>query len=304
MTTQPFYILSEQAMRVLRLIETYTHLSSKQVAIFTGQGRSACAEMLLRLERQKLLGFFGNKRLPGGCGSMAKHYFLTKRGHEVVAEDCSEKGLNTRPYSRRINHARRWTPLMAHRDTTIEIMMALERDVAQLTSYESKTFVEYRKRRVGKRMVAETEDYVAEPKISENKIISDAAFVLRNVTTGKRALFFIECDMGTTTIEGAVSHHHRQDICYKFTKYDRYLMGRMFRERYRDYGDFQNFVCLFITTSETRQENIRRALSTHSDKLHDFYRFSTMDRVMANFFHDEWRNRSIGDNEGRRLIKG
>ena len=303
MTSQPMYFFSEQAMRALRLIEAYNHLTAKQVAIVTGQGRSARSEMLLRLERQKLLGFFGNRRLPGG-GKMEKHYFLTKRGHEIVAEDYAVRGKYIRPYSRRINHARRWMPFMAHRDATITIMMALERDVARLDNYEVTTLVECRKRLVGGRTVGETEDYVAEPKRSENKIIPDAGFVLRNIKTGKRALFLIECDRGTTTIDAAFADHEHQDICYKFTKYDRYLMGRMFRERYKEYGEFGGFVCLFITTTETRQENIRGALRAHSDKLHDFYRFSTMDRVMTNFFHGEWRNRSIGDNEGRRLIKG
>ena len=304
MSKPSFYIVSEKAMRALCLIEAYNHLTSKQVAIVTGQGRSACAEMLLRLERQKLLGFFGNVRLPGGRGSMAKHYFLTKRGHRLVAEERAEKGKYTRPYARRINHATRWTPSMAHRDATVEIMMALERDVARLPKYDVTTLLECRKRRIGDRLVGETEDYVAEPKIAENKIIPDAGFVLRNITTGKSALFLVECDLGNTTIEASFADHERQDICYKFTKYDRYLMGRMFRDRYREYGEFGGFICLFITTSEARQENIRRALSTHSKKLHDFYRFSTMDRVMAKFFHDEWRNRSIDDTDGRRLIRG
>ena len=41
----------------------------------------------------------------------------------------------------------------------------------------------------------ETTDFVAEEEISENKIVPDGAFIIENLTSNKRALFFLEMDM-------------------------------------------------------------------------------------------------------------
>src|SRR3712207_7393856 len=42
----------------------------------------------------------------------------------------------------------------------------------------------------------ETTDYVAKEEISDNKLVPDAAFILENTDTQKRALFFVEMDQG------------------------------------------------------------------------------------------------------------
>ena len=62
------------------------------------------------------------------------------------------------------------------------------------------TFLEYKRMRRGRHIVRETTDYVASPEISDNRIIPDGAFILENIETGKRGLFFVEMDMATMRI--------------------------------------------------------------------------------------------------------
>ena len=94
-----------------------------------------------------------------------------------------------------------WSPQMYHRLATIDLLIALEVGV-RARPYLSlvETFVEYRRLRRGGRLVRETTDFVDVEQVSENRIIPDAAFVIENVETGKRALFFLEMDMGTERI--------------------------------------------------------------------------------------------------------
>ena len=62
------------------------------------------------------------------------------------------------------------------------------------------TFLEYRRIKRGNQIINETMDYVDSPESAENKIIPDAAFILENMTSKRRALFFLEMDMGTERI--------------------------------------------------------------------------------------------------------
>ena len=59
-----------------------------------------------------------------------------------------------------------------------------------------RTFVEYRRIKRGGRIARETTDFVAAEE-TPDRIIPDAAFVLENVETGRRGLFFLKMDMAT-----------------------------------------------------------------------------------------------------------
>ena len=43
-------------------------------------------------------------------------------------------------------------------------------------------------------------DYVADEQVSDNRIVPDAAFIIENIETNKRSLFFLEMDMTTERI--------------------------------------------------------------------------------------------------------
>jgi hypothetical protein len=67
------------------------------------------------------------------------------------------------------------------------------------------TFLEYRRVKRGTRVERETTDYVAKEQTSDPRIIPDAAFILENIESGKRALFFLEMDMGTERIVSQIN---------------------------------------------------------------------------------------------------
>ena len=47
---------------------------------------------------------------------------------------------------------------------------------------------------------------------------------------------------------------------------------------------------------------MRQALSKLPQQLHQYYRFSTLESVLANFFHGQWKSRSPEDQQGYILI--
>ena len=122
------------------------------------------------------------------------------------------------------------------------------------------TFLEYRRVKRGTRVERETTDYVAKEETSDTRIIPDAAFILENIESGKRALFFLEMDMGTERIVSQITRDKRISLFYKLTQYDRYLQSLRYRHTYAAFGDFRFFTLLFITIGEERIENIRREM--------------------------------------------
>src|SRR4051812_26477371 len=92
-------------------------------------------------------------------------------------------------------------------------------------------------------------------------VVPDAAFILENVETGQRGLFFLEMDMATERIVTQISHDKRITLRYKIEQYDRYLAGGRFARTYSPFGEFRYFTLLFVTIGETRVNNIRNALA-------------------------------------------
>ena len=109
------------------------------------------------------------------------------------------------------------------------------------------------------RIARETTDFVAAEETPENRIIPDAAFVLENVETRRRGLFFLEMDMATERIVTRITHDRRVTLRYKIEQYDRYLTGGRFAETYKGCGEFRHFTLLFVTYGDERIDNIRRA---------------------------------------------
>jgi hypothetical protein len=90
----------------------------------------------------------------------------------------------------------------------------------------------------------ETTDFVDGEETSETKLVPDAAFIMENIETGKRARFFVEMDMGSERI---ISHHrrdHQITLHYKLAQYDRYLESLRYCETYKEYGEFRSFTLM------------------------------------------------------------
>ena len=107
----------------------------------------------------------------------------------------------------------------------------------------ARTFVEYRRVRRSTRIARETTDFVAREETPENRIIPDAAFVLENLETQRRGLFFLEMDMATERIVTRITHDRRVTLRYKIEQYDRYLTGGRFAETYKGCGSSATSPC-------------------------------------------------------------
>lgn len=295
-------LVTETILLGLQAISSYRYLSVNQVATIIGMRPKSASEMLLRLERQKLLASFGNTGIRGG--KTPKMYYLTKGGHRILVEEGEALDWEVEPY-RQVSVNSRWSPVMFHRLDTLDALAALERDCLSLRAYRlAKTLVEYRREKHGREWRKETTDFVTDPPIAENKIVPDAGFVLEQTETGDRALFLMEIDCGTerltTTRVGAIS----QTFIHKIRQYDRYLKGGRGTDRYRNLGEFGSFRLLVITTTQIRIENMRRALAKLDADYHQFYRFSTLSDVTENFLHSGWLSRDCADHNTYQLIKG
>ncbi len=294
--------MSEHAVKTLAFIQEYRYLTVKQVAVITGLKPKSSSEMLLRMERQKLLSHFGNVG-QRGYGKTPKVYYLTKRGHGVLTDEFEARELEIEPY-RPINVSSRWSQHMYHRIATIDVIISLEQACFILENYRLvKTFVEYRRETINKQLVGETTDYIELPALPENRIVPDAGFILENTETKQRALFLIEVDLGTETQIASKADSVVKSFKYKIEQYDRYLVNKRYQQRYAQYGEFGYFVLLIITNSPRRLENMRRALSRLPANLHQYYRLSTLNEVCGSFFHGDWLSRSETDNQKYNLIK-
>ncbi|MFK7881840.1 hypothetical protein, partial [Roseobacter sp.] len=85
---------------------------------------------------------------------------------------------------------------------------------------------------------------------------------------------------------------------------DRYIKSQRVAERYQQWGDFASFTLLVITDSDTRVGNMRKALTSPTAALNQFYRFSTLQQVGENFLHDKWLSRDSADAQHHALIRG
>lgn len=293
---------SEQLMLGMYFIQRYRFLTVKQFAAITGLRDKSASEALLRLERQGFLDHFGNVGIRG-YGKTPKVYYLKRRGYDLLVEESGIPAeLISGFKSTKINT--RWSPQMYHRLATLDALIALEVAVQQRPHLAVvETFIEYRQQKRERTWQAETTDYVAPEETSENRIVPDAGFVIENIDSERRALFLIEIDMGTERITSKLAHGKRFSVHHKMIQYDRYLQGGRFQQKYAAWGEFKFFTLLFITTTEARRDNMRGAMADLPPALHSYYRFNVLDTVLADFFNDQWRARSMSDDTNYRLIR-
>lgn len=166
-----------------------------------------------------------------------------------------------------------------------------------------KTFLEYKMVKRGRRIERETTDYVANEEISDNRIVPDAAFIIENIETGKRALFFLEMDMATERIVTQILRDKRITLHHKISQYDRYLESLRYRETYAPFGDFRFFTMLFVTLSKERVDNIRQSTRDLPAQLAQYYRLTTYNQAMGDFLAQIWVSRSASDTQLYPLVR-
>ena len=217
-------------------------------------------------------------------------YLCFEKGYKVLVENRFSEDLIGR-FRRRKSPT--WTPQTVHRMNLIDVLLALEIGVRSIEFLEIvKVFLEFNRIKIGSRYVYETTDFV-----DGKRIVPDAAFILNSAKADARALFFVELDMGTEGIASRIEGNQERRLVGKFANYDEYLESRKYSDKYSEWGDFDYFMLLFVTTSEARVENIRAKLNHLNSDYHEYYFFNTMEAVKDNFFRTDWRSRSISVSE-------
>jgi hypothetical protein len=294
--------LTDGAILGLFFIQRYRFLTIDQFARAADLNRSTASDQLLMLERHGLLNHFGNTGL-AGHGKTPKAYVLTRKGWQILSRE-SDIPPELIGSHKEIHVEARWSPQMYHRLRTVDLMISAEVAVRARPHLSMvKTFIEYRRMKRGTHIVRETTDYVAKEEIADNRIIPDAAFILENIETKNRALFFIEIDMATERIVSFITRDSRITLHHKIWQYDRYLQNMRYAETYSSYGQFRYFTLLFVTLNETRVENVRRETHDLPEKLAGYYRFTTYEQAMGDFLGPIWKSRLLSDTQIYPLVR-
>jgi hypothetical protein len=294
--------LTENAIVGLFCIQRYRFLTIDQFARIACLHRITCAKKLRVYEQQGFLGHFGNTGVRG-YGKTPKAYFLTRKGWELLA---SESGVPPEVLGsyKEVKVEAAWSPQMYHRLATIDLLIALEVAVRKRPHLAIvKTSLEYRREKRGERIVQETTDYVDSEESAENKIIPDAAYILENTMTKRRALFFVEMDMATERITTSFIGNKQTVLHQKFFQYDRYLKSLRYRETYNAFGEFSFFTMLFVTLGKERVDNVRSEMQDLEESLSDYYRLTTFDQALGDFLGAIWKSRSLTDNSIYPLVR-
>jgi hypothetical protein len=295
-------ILTEAVVLGLFFVQRYRFLTIDQFARAAAMHRDTASRQLRNLELRGVLSHFGNACLPGH-GRTPKVYFLTRKGWELLSRE-SDIPPELLGSHKEVKVDSRWSPQMYHRLKTVDLMISAEVAVRRRRRLSMvATFLEYRRVRRGTRVERETTDYVAKEESSDTRIIPDAAFIVENIESHKRALFFVEMDMGTERVVSQITRDKRISLFHKLTQYDRYLQGMRYRHTYAAFGDFRFFTLLFVTIGEQRIENIRREMERLPRELSDYYRLTTYERAMGDFFGPIWKSRLHTDTRAYGLVR-
>ena len=296
------FILSRQAAVGLYYVQRYRFLTIKQFARITHLKHASASDQLRSLELAGFLGHFGNTGHPG-YGKTPKAYFLTRKGWELLRRESGipEELIGAH---KEIHVEARWSPQMYHRLHTVDLLLSAELAVRQRPAFSMiHTFLEYKRIRKGTQIMRETTDFVATPEVAANRIIPDGAFIIENIETKKRALFFVEMDMASERIVSDLLKDHRHTLYHKINQYDRYLQRLRYQKTYAEWGQFSFFTLLFVTVGQTRVENIRQKLATLPEAFSNYYRFADYQMACTDFFAPIWKSRNPGDNRLYALVR-
>jgi len=133
--------------------------------------------------------------------------------------------------------------------------------------------------------------------------VPDAAFIIENVETSKRALFFLEMDMATERIVSFITREKQTTLHQKISQYDRYLRSFHYTNTYAEFGEFRHFTLLFVTLTDKRIAHIREEMADLPAELAQYYRLATYERAMGDFLGPIWLSRSPSDTQRYPLVR-
>jgi hypothetical protein len=302
MTPEKSRTISTGTLTGLSFMHKYRFLTVAQFAKIANFSHYHAADVLRSLERWGHIGYFGYTGIPGH-GKTPKVYYLKRKGWEMLCSESPEFDELSSAFTE-VSKETTWTPQMYHRLKIIDNMISLEIAIRLRPHITMvKAFLEYRMIKRGTTVARETTDFVSHEEVSENKLVPDAAFILENLETQKRRLYFLEMDMGTERIVSQSLRDNRHTLQYKFSQYDRYLVSRRYAQSYAAYGEFRSFTMIFISLSGERIDNIRREIQDLPQNLVGYYRFATFDAAMGDFLGPIWKSRLISDTMEYSLVR-
>jgi hypothetical protein len=295
-------ILGPGALRGLSLIQKYRFLTIPQFAKIANFSYYHSAVVLRRYERRKLVAFFGFVPIPAQ-GKTPKLYFLTRKGYDLVLAESSHSAEELGPFIP-VHQDVSWTPQMYHRLRLLDLFIALEVQVQNLPHIRLiKTFLEYRRIKGSGGIARETTDFVSDRQTSDDRIIPDGAFILENIDSSRRALFFVEMDMATERIAAQRIGDPRATLRRKFQQYDAYLTSGRFATTYQQFGEFRSFTMCLVTFGRERLGNIRLSVSDLPEKLPRYYRLADFQEATADFLGPVWHSRATLDTARYPLVQ-
>ncbi len=290
-TSKQVASLAEDDILILYYIQKYRFLSVEQTykVIGTKMSKPSISRKLKKLQDIGLLNNFGNCRV--GFTRIPKIYYITENGYNLLLDEAFEEE-NLGPYRKKSKPT--WSPVFKHRMMLIDVCISLELSIRARPNLQlTKVMLDYNIDAHGHR---ETMDYVGAERENIYKLIPDAAVVIKNITTKTSILYLIELDRGTEAIRAAIKGgEDLHSIHYRMEKYDHYLLSGNFNRKYQEYGKFNAFMLLFITSIPGRVENIRKRMMDLPVELAEFYLFNCFDTVEQDFFCKDWKNRDIKD---------
>lgn len=293
MARNTYPALTPTILAGLQYLYHFRSLTIAQYARLVGLSHNHAGQQLRVLELHQLVSHYGNVGLRGH-GKTPKVYYLTRKGYGVLVEEADFPPAGWKPaYA-----PHRWSPKMYHRLAVVDFLVAVHAAVrSHPTIILARDYLETRREFRDGRQQRETYDLITPPDTPENRIIPDAAFILANAQTGRRALFLVEVDRGTEPIAPATLASRTASYSHKLAQYARYLQQGSYREKY---GDFPHFVLLTATTTDRRLEHLRAQTPAPCARV---FLFTTLERALTDPLAPIWQSGDPSDTRRHPIVR-
>lgn len=264
-------------------------------ATLSGYSRAHAAELL---HQDKLRGYFdtiGDVPL-AGKGRAPKVYLFTKPGWQAFHKDHD---CHLAPY-RQAKPKEPWSSSLPHRLQTTNFFVLLMQAFNETGSGQLLNLAfDFRMVKHRGTTMRETKDQFTDERGRLYKIIPDAAFHIRRAD-GAQALIFLETDMGREVV--LRGRGNSASLEAKFQTYAAYLHSQAYQERYAHWHSFQNFILVFVTTTEARVARVRDELGSKTPSLWPFAKLTTHAAFEADPLGPIWTSLNPKDNIASSLL--
>lgn len=252
--------LDERKQSVLEHLQAMQTLTAYHIKflVYSQLSMRTTYGVLDELVRKKLIAFhtYGGGR---GIGNCERLYFLTKKGCQFLGNTLEKPSSLFR------------MKYFYHRKLTLDFWVVVRKEAQK---YYNKikliSFVPEWQKINGKMMILHCEL----PGGSQATIKPDATMIFHNLKHKINALFFIEIDTGTETLDSTSFPCIQQ----KINKYQKVLQQGTFQVISTDFASFKGARVLMVTNSNTRTIHMLHTLKIE-EYLHDAFLFTTHHEV-------------------------